>query len=118
MKLKEAFVLLFPAVLACTSCSRDNENIDCIKEQILVKIEHTRHADNKNAIDFSINYTGSKTITSVNWNFGDGTSLSGDSISVTHIYADTGLFITKASVNVVEDGASCTLTPDKKVRIK
>ena len=118
MKLEKALLLLFAAVLACTSCSRDNENIDCLKEQILVRIEHTHHADNKNAVDFSINYTGSKTITSVNWDFGDGASLSGDSISVTHIYTDTGLFITKAMVNVVQDGASCTLTPDKKVRIK
>lgn len=66
--------LLFFILLTINSCRRVEESIvDCLGESILTSLRHNTSASNVKQVDFEISYSGEKTVTSIEWDFGDGT---------------------------------------------
>lgn len=121
MKIKSLFLLFCIICLLSTSCNDngiDDDTIDCVKEEILVKIDRAFDPDDSKTVNFTINYTGNKTITSVMWDFGDGISETDSNISTMHTYADTGLYNVKADVNITQGISACTLKPARSIKIK
>lgn len=122
MKIKSLLSLFFIVILCLfgTSCDDgiDDNTIDCIKEEVLVKIEHAFDPDDRKTVNLSIDYTGNKTITSVSWDFGDGVNETDSGISTTHTYADTGLYKVLADVNIAQGVSACTLKPTHGIKIK
>ncbi|WP_244281302.1 PKD domain-containing protein [Flavobacterium plurextorum] len=56
-------------------------------------------------MNYSVEYTGSGTLLSVIWTFGDGTTGSG--AVVTHAYTAAGTYEATANVTVEKDGSKC-----------
>ena len=122
MKIKSLLSFFFIVIICLpgTSCDDgiDNNTIDCIKQETLIKIEHSFDPDDRKTVNLSIDYTGGKTIKSVSWHFGDGISEADSDISTTHTYTDTGLYKVTADVDIVEGISACMLTPSHGIKIK
>lgn len=116
---KTVTILGFAAVMLLNySCSKsDIENgIDCATESIFEKVIHKTDAENPKKVDFSVEYTGSKTLKSVKWNFGDGTpAVEGQSVS--HIYTASGNYSVKSDITVQDGKETCTSSPVKTITI-
>jgi len=112
-------VLCFAALLGLSfSCGKDDieKGIDCIAESIYEKVVHTTDATNPKKINFSVEYTGTKTLKSVKWTFGDGTpAVEGQSVS--HTYSAAGTYSVKADITVEEGKGTCTSSPVKSVTV-
>lgn len=116
---KIATILCFTAFLVLSfSCGKDDieKGIDCIAESIYEKVIHTADATDPKKINFSVEYTGDKTLKSVKWTFGDGTP-SVDGISVSHTYSAAGTYSVKADITVQDGKQTCTSSPVKSVTV-
>ena len=116
---KVATILCFAAILVLNfSCGKDDieKGIDCVAESIYEKVIHTADAANPKKINFSVEYTGNKTLKSVKWNFGDGTpTVEGQSVS--HTYTTAGTYSVKADITVQEGKQVCTSSPVKSITV-
>ncbi|UWY29052.1 PKD domain-containing protein [Flavobacterium sp. TR2] len=111
-------ILLVASVLFIGySCSKDDAKdvVDCLGEAIFVKLHNSTDATNPKLMNYSAEYTGTGTLVSVKWNFGDGTSATG--ATVTHTYAAAGEYTATAEVTVKKDGSECTSSPKRTVTI-
>jgi len=112
-------ILCFAAVLILNfSCGKDDieKGIDCVAESIYQKVKHTADATDPKKINFSVEYTGDKTLKSVKWTFGDGTP-SVEGVSVSHTYSAAGTYQVKADITVAEGNGTCTSSPVKSVTV-
>lgn len=109
-----AFILLFTF-----SCSKSDieKGIDCVGESLFVKLKNNTDAANVKKVNFEIEYTGSNTFESVKWTFGDGTTETLTSKTVSHIYPAAGTFTVKADVTVKQGDGSCTSSPTRSITI-
>ncbi|MCF1191434.1 PKD domain-containing protein [Mangrovimonas sp. AS39] len=114
-KLISITLLVFFGLL--TSCSKDdvNDSLDCFGEALVTHIHHHTDSTNSHIINFDVEYNGDRTISSVKWNFGDGSTGTGNEVS--HTYATTGTYEVKVSITVTEGGKSCSFVPIKSVTI-
>ncbi|UPZ16515.1 PKD domain-containing protein [Flavobacterium humidisoli] len=111
-------VLIFVTVLfTSNSCSKHDDEviIDCLAESIYVKIHNSTDTSNPKLMNYSVEYTGTGTLSSVKWSFGDGTT--GTGAVVTHTYTAAGTYEAKAEVTVKKDGAECTSVPKRTVTV-
>jgi PKD repeat protein len=111
--------LCFATLLVLSfSCGKDDieKGIDCIAESIYEKVTHTADATNPKKINFSVEYTGTKTLKSVKWTFGDGTPAV-EGVSVSHTYSAAGNYSVKADITVEEGKGTCTSSPVKSVTV-
>ncbi|SHG63013.1 PKD domain-containing protein [Flavobacterium defluvii] len=111
-------VLMFSLVFfVINSCSKhdDEEIVDCFGDSIFIKLTHSVDASDSKKINYSIEYTGSRTLSSVKWTFGDGSTGTGTSIS--HTYAAAGTFEVKADVTTKNGNAECTSSPKKSITV-
>jgi chitodextrinase len=117
MKKITAILMFTMAFFVATSCSKsDDEHIvDCFGDSVLTELKHTVDDGNPKEIDYSIQYSGSSTLTSVKWTFGDGKTATGT--SVTHQYNAAGTYEVKADVTFTKDGSSCTVSPKKSITV-
>lgn len=118
--MKNKFAILFIAVLSIlsVSCGKDDieKGIDCIGESLFEKVTHTPDAADSKKINFSVEYTGTKTLKSVKWTFGDGTP-SVEGVSVSHTYSAAGTYSVKADITIQDGKGSCTSSPVKSVTV-
>ena len=100
-----------------TSCSKDdvNNSLNCLGEALVTHIHHHTDPTNSHNIKFDVEYNGDKTISSVKWNFGDGSTGTGNQVS--HTYASTGTYEVKVSITVTEGGKYCSFIPIKSVTV-
>lgn len=116
MKKFVSVLILVAAVFMSNSCSKAEESIvDCAFESAYVKIHNSTDATNPKLMNYSIEYTGSGTLLSVVWTFGDGTTGSG--AVVTHAYATAGTYVAKAEVTVKVKGSQCGSTKERSVTV-
>lgn len=120
---KIATILILTAVFfASNSCSKSDDEaiVDCFGDSILTELKHSADGTNSKIINYSIQYSGSNTVTSVKWTFGDGTpaqTVNSATGAVSHIYAAAGTFEVKADVTVSKSGGSCTVSPKKSITV-
>jgi PKD repeat protein len=117
MKKIATVLILFAAVLISNSCSKSDDEaiVDCLAESIFVKIHNSTDATNPKLMNYSAEYTGTGTLVSVKWTFGDGST--GTGTAVTHTYAAAGTYEAKAEVTVKKDGTECTSIPKRTVTV-
>ncbi|WP_294959482.1 PKD domain-containing protein [uncultured Flavobacterium sp.] len=110
-------ILLVASVLFIGySCSKTEEAIvDCVFESAYVKIHNSTDATNPKLMNYSAEYTGTGTLVSVKWTFGDGST--GTGAVVTHTYAAAGTYEATAEVTVKKDGQQCTSVPKRSVTV-
>ena len=106
------------ALFISFSCGDELEKgIDCVAESTFVQLKHTADATNENKIDYKIEYSGTYTLTSVKWTFGDGTTETINGNTVSHTYASAGTYTVKADVTIRKGGNRCTSSPTKSVTV-
>jgi len=118
---KRIFAVVIIAFL-CFSCSKSDDAaiVDCFGDSILTELKHSADGTNSKIINYSIQYSGSNTVTSVKWTFGDGTpaqTVSSATGAVSHTYNAAGTFEVKADVTLSKGGGSCTVSPKKNVTV-
>lgn len=104
------------------SCSKSDDAaiVDCFGDSILTELKHSADGTNTKIINYSIHYSGSNTVTSVKWTFGDGTAVqtvTGTTGAVSHTYTAAGTYEVKADVTISKGGGSCTVSPKKSVTV-
>lgn len=99
------------------SCSKNDaeDAIDCFAEAIYIKLHNNTDTANPKLMNYSVEYSGTGTLSAVKWNFGDGTS--GTGATVTHTYAAAGTYEATAEVTIKKDGSQCTSIPKRTVTI-
>jgi|GEM_PF-384180 len=122
MKKITAILMLTMVFFMSNSCSKHDDEaiVDCFGDSILTELKHTADGTNPKIINYSIQYSGSNTVTSVKWTFGDGTpaqTVSSATGAVSHTYASAGTFEVKADVTLSKSGGSCTVSPKKSVTV-
>ncbi|MFH6997666.1 PKD domain-containing protein [Flavobacterium sp. FlaQc-57] len=115
-------LVLFTAVFIGVSCSKHDDEaiVDCFGDSILTELKHSVDGTNSKVINYSIQYSGSNTVTAVKWTFGDGTpsqTISTATGAVSHTYAAAGTFEVKAEVSISKSGSSCTVSPKKSITV-
>mgnify|MGYP006214008147 CR=1 FL=1 len=76
------------------SCSKSDDAaiVDCFGDSILTELKHSADGTNSKIINYSIQYSGSNTVTSVKWTFGDGNTQTVNGTTVSHTYTAAGTF--------------------------
>lgn len=124
MKTKFKIVCIAAILLLGFSCSKSDidKGIDCVGESIFEKVTHTADATNTKKIDFKVEYSGTKTLKSVKWTFGDGTpaetvAATGTTASISHVYSAAGTYTIKADITIQNGSGTCTSSPTKSVTV-
>ncbi len=116
VRLKLGIITVLVAVgFSCSKAAKDA--IDCLAEALLVSMSHSTDAANSKKINFVINYSGTYTVSSVQWDYGDGQSQTITGLTATHTYAAAGTYTVKTKVTVKNGSSNCTVEPTKTVVI-
>lgn len=118
MKLRISYLLLFFCfALTTNSCRKAEEAaVDCLGEAILTSMHYDISTTNPKQVDFTISYSGEKTLTSVEWDFGDGNKTTTTNKTISHTYSTNGTYEVKTNVNL--DKGKCTVSPKKSVTVE
>lgn len=118
MKTKFTIAFIAAVLLLGFSCSKSDieKGIDCVGESLFVKLKHTTDGTNPKIINYSVEYTGTYTLKSVKWTFGDGTPTV-EGTSVSHTYTAAGTYTVKADVTIQHGNGTCTSSPTKSVTV-
>lgn len=119
MKIRTAILFIGMMLFLNFSCSKDDisKGIDCVAESFFIKLKHTTDATNTKKVDFVIDYTGTYTLSSVKWTFGDGSTETVSGNTISHIYSGAGTFTVKADVTIKNSKESCTSSPTKSITV-
>lgn len=125
MKTKFTFMFIAFVFLVSFSCGKDDieKGIDCVGESLFVKMKNKTDDTNIKKLDYSIEYSGTYTLKSVTWNFGDGTPVqtvtvtSGTTSAVSHIYSAAGTYTVKADVTIQKGSSNCTSSPTRSITV-
>lgn len=114
------FRILFLTVTAFStfsSCRKVEEDIvDCLGENILTSLHVNVSGTNPKQVEFNVSHSGENQITSIVWNFGDGTTTTTTGTTATHLYNAAGTYEVKADVNI--NNGKCTISPKRSVDIQ
>lgn len=97
---RSAALLLILFLNLCCSKSDQDHIADCLGDSTFTQLRHNADAVDPSRVDFSITYTGSRTLSSVKWDFGDGQT--GQGASVSHLYSRGGTYEVKADVQTTD----------------
>lgn len=120
---KIAMILMFTIVFfLISSCSKSEDAaiIDCLSDSLLTELKHTADGTNSKIVNYNIHYSGSKTISSVKWTFGDGTpvqTVNTATGAISHTYSAAGTFEVKADVTLTKDGGTCIGNLKKSITV-
>jgi PKD repeat protein len=121
MKKITAILMLATVFFMINSCSKHDDEaiVDCFGDSILTELKHSADGTNPKIINYSIQYSGSNTVSSVKWTFGDGKTETVNSATgaVSHTYTTAGTFEVKADVTLSKAGGSCMVSPKKNVTV-
>lgn len=103
--------------VAQPACKKTLESIvNCTGEGLLMSVHHTEDASSPKLIHFEGKYTGSHTLESVTWNFGDGSTGTGPNVD--HTYAASGTYLVTAKIKIASGKSTCESDPTRSVVIK
>ncbi|MDM9632627.1 PKD domain-containing protein [Robiginitalea aurantiaca] len=110
-----AGLTLFVFLVSCSGDDDTPQEINCEQEAARVQIEDDNDLGGM-TVQFEVQYSGDLPIASVNWDFGDGTKGSGNSVS--HLYVNSGTYSVQALVVLNLGGAECIADPETTVTIQ
>lgn len=116
-------LLLSGIVITLISCRRIAEKVvegslDCLSENLLTSLTLKKSDTDPKTISFAVTYSGKNTLTSVEWDFGDGHKTTTTSNhTVTHTYEKAGSYAMRASVKINSKESECTSYHTKNVTI-
>ncbi|WP_026966813.1 PKD domain-containing protein [Algoriphagus terrigena] len=109
------FAVLSLILIAMTSCKDVLEDItDCVGESAFTTMKHEASASNAREVTFTIAYIGSHTVSSVDWDFGDGSTQNVKGLTVTHTYSAPETANVSANVHLAD---VCSFEIKKSVTI-
>ncbi|MWB95523.1 PKD domain-containing protein [Flavobacterium sp. GA093] len=119
MKNKFALLLVICSLLFVFSCGKDDlENaFDCTEQALFIKLTHTTDAANPKKIDYVIDYSGTYSVKSVKWTFGDGKTETVNGATTSHIYDAAGTYSVKAEVTIHNGSSSCNSSREKSITV-
>lgn len=125
MRGKITMVFVMAVMLLNFSCEKEIDKaleqvVDCTGESFFVKMKNKTDDVNIKKVDFSIEYSGTKTLKSVTWDFGDGTpkqTVPGTATAVSHIYSAAGNYTVRYDVTIENGGSSCTTSPTRSITV-
>lgn len=104
--------------LSSQGCKKTLESIvDCAGESALVGIHATADATDPKLFNVSVTYSGSNKVSSVEWQFGDGSTATTTTLATIHTYAAAGSYELKANVKIDHSGGSCSTEPKRTVTV-
>ncbi|MXV53003.1 PKD domain-containing protein [Pedobacter sp. HMF7647] len=80
-------------------------------------MKYTTASDNPKTIYFIIDYNGSLTVNSVEWNYGDGTKETINGTTASHTYQQAGTYTSQAKVNLKNGKSTCSVEPKKSITV-
>ncbi|WP_316788283.1 PKD domain-containing protein [Pedobacter frigoris] len=108
--------LVLMMIMGFVSCKKQAAGIiDCLGESILTSFSHTTDANNPKKVNFVVKYSGSHTLSSVKFEFGDGQTETVAGTTASHTYAGAGTYSVKARVTLKNNKATCEVDPVKQV---
>lgn len=111
-------LLCLTALILTSSCEKATESlINCIGESLLVTIQATPDATDPKKVQFSIKYTGSLTMSTITWDFADGSPVAEGAASTTHTYAVAGSYLVSATVKLQKANSTCVPNPQKNITV-
>lgn len=112
-------ILIVMTAIFVTSCGKDIEEsiVDCLGESAFVTLKHAADAADAKKINYTIEYSGSGTLKSVKWTFGDGKTETVNGPTVSHTYASAGAYNVQADATVAINKSNCTSTHKKGVTV-
>ncbi len=113
--LRFAGLALLFMIFACSGDDDASQAVDCEQEASLVQIDDNS-AQGGMTVEFSIQYSGSLSVSEVNWDFGDGTKDSGSSVS--HLYINSGTYQVQAQVSLSSGEQDCLAVSTTSVNIQ
>lgn len=109
---------LLAGLLISGSCKKTTESVvDCFSESVKVSLHVNVNSGNAKQIATEVKYWGHRTISSVKWEYGDGTIVTTTGLTSNHIYTAAGNYTVKARVTITEGKSSCETDPTKSVSI-
>ena len=119
MKTKTSILFAAFILFLNLSCSKSDieKGFDCVGESLFIKLKNSTDATNAKKMNYEIEYTGEHTFKSVKWTFGDGTTETVTTKTVSHIYPSAGTFTVKADVTIENGKLTCTSSPTRSVTI-
>ena len=118
--MRKASLLLSIAsiLLVQGACKKTTENVvDCIAESLLVSVKYKADAANSKMINFEVNYSGTNTVQSVEWVYGDGNTAKVNGTTSSHTYSNAGPYTVKAKVSIGNGSSSCTSDQEKNITV-
>jgi hypothetical protein len=115
--------LLFRSILVAIcifsiSCKKTLESIvNCTGEALLMSVHHNVDTSSPKLVHFEARYSGSHSVESVSWEFGDGKTATGKSLTADHTYDAAGTYNVKAKIKIVSGKSTCEGDPAKSVVI-
>lgn len=97
--------LMFVFILSCRKSV--DEAVDCLGESFLLSFTHSVAPTNSREIRFTVNYTGTHDLTSVTWDYGDGSTQAVNAPGVVHIYTAPGTYEVKANITLKRGNTTC-----------
>lgn len=118
----KAKIILLVAVLGLTfsSCHKDDGEgiVDCFGDSILLIIHHSEDPSNTHIVNFTMHYSGSNTITGIDWNFGDGQTAHSTGTTISHTFASPGTFTVKGNTTLNKTSGNCTVNVPKEITVE
>ncbi|RQO31129.1 hypothetical protein DBR32_10525 [Taibaiella sp. KBW10] len=107
---------MLAAIATISSCSKA---IDCVLEGATTSISATKDASNVKQYTFKPGYLGSHSVSTVDWDFGDGQKTTTTGVaSVVHTYATAGTKQVKATIKIKNKNKTCSAMPQKAVEVQ
>lgn len=111
------YLLLF--ILLLGSCKKAAESaVDCFGESLLTSVHVMVSSTNAKQVTTEVRYGGTKTISGIKWEFGDGSTASTTERTSTHVYATPGSYTVTARVTFSNGTSSCEVDPTRTVNIQ
>lgn len=111
------FTLL--AFLSFSCSSNDIEKgLDCLFESSRFKLKHSIDSNNTKTVSFTLEYSGDYTVEKIEWDFGDGSKETSINKSISHTYAEAGIYSVSVKPTVKNKNSTCTPEVKENVTVE
>ena len=114
--LNAGYLCLLASALLHSSCGKI---VDCAVDNSFNSISATADATNVKRYTLTPNYSGSRDVIKVDWDFGDGQKqTTTGKEAVTHVYTSSGSKVVKATISTKYKKKTCTSNSEKTITVQ